>query len=107
MIQLTSTQELDAQLASKGLVLAYFTTPDCGVCKALKPKLEEVLAIYESIRAYEIDVAANPDAAGQHSIFTLPGLLVYADGKEYLREARYMSVASIESQLARLVSLYN
>ena len=54
---------LDALLAAQPAVLVYFSTPDCRVCQALRPKVAELLARdFPRLSGLYVDCAALPDA---------------------------------------------
>ena len=81
--------------------LFYFSRPSCGVCSALKPKVSSMLKEFPEIPSYYVNLDKMPEAAGQLSIFTIPAVLVYAGGKEVVREARYMSIDDIAEKIRR------
>ncbi|MCK5249714.1 MAG: thioredoxin family protein [Spirochaetaceae bacterium] len=81
--------------------LFYFSRPSCGVCSALKPKVSSMLKEFPEIPSYYVNLDEVPEAAGQLSIFTIPAVLVYAGGKEVVREARYMSIDDIAEKIRR------
>ena len=101
MKNIESLEEARNLIESGSITLLYLSRPDCGVCTALKPKVEQMLEEYPGIRAGYIDLDALPEAAGEFSIFTIPGILVYVHGKESVREARYVSMDDLESKIAR------
>jgi len=90
----------DAANAS-GMSLFYFSRPDCGVCKAIRPKVEQLTESYPQLSSYYVDLDSVPEAAGTFSIFTIPAVLVYANGKETVREARYFSIYELEERIER------
>jgi len=47
----------------------------------------------------------NPEAAGQLSVFTVPGILLFIQGKENIREARHLSVPVFEEKIGRYYRL--
>jgi thiol-disulfide isomerase/thioredoxin len=105
MTDITSLQELQAILAREPFVLAYFSRPDCGVCTALKPKVREMIDELPQATSYYVNLDLFPEAAGEYSIFTIPGILVFVDGKETIREARYVSAPDLEQKMHRLYDL--
>lgn len=105
MKSVSSLDELAGIIAAEPFVLVYLSRPECGVCVALRPKITELIARYRHAVAWYVDLDALPEAAGQHEIFTIPGILVFVDGKETIREARYISVDDLESRLDRLHGL--
>ena len=83
-------------------VVLYFTTTTCNVCKSIFPRLEELMQAYPQ-KLFKIDAEAFPELAGQNRVFTVPTILIFAEGKEVLRESRFIDFAKIQ----RLLELIN
>jgi thioredoxin 1 len=80
----------------------YFTTPDCGVCKVLKPKLVQMLTErFPAIRFGQVDCAAAPALAAHMGVFAVPTLIVFTDGRESLRKSRSFGLEELASALER------
>lgn len=105
MEQITSYEQLEQDIREHVMLLAYFSGPDCGVCTAIKPKVLELLEAYPKIASRYIDVSTQNEAAAQHSIFTLPGILLFVQGKESIREARYVHMDGLRGQIDRIYSM--
>ena len=104
MSDLSPILDFDALMAerdSPGMALFYLSRPSCGVCSAIKPKIRKLLESYPEIRAFDVNLDDIPEAAGQLSVLTIPAVLGYSDGKEFLREARYMSMDDIALKIDR------
>ncbi|MDA3958893.1 co-chaperone YbbN [Oceanispirochaeta sp.] len=101
MIELTELKEIQDLMSSEGFHLFYLSRPACGVCSVVKAKVIEMLQSFPEIKSYYINLDLVPEAAGQFSIFTIPGILLYAEGKEIIREARYLSISDLERQISR------
>lgn len=87
-------------------LLFYFSTPTCNVCKVLKPKVKELLLQkFESMEFYYVDVEDAKPLAASLSIFTIPTILVYFGGKEFLRKSRYIGIKELENYIKRPYSL--
>ena len=97
--------ELDRLRQSHRLFLLYITGDGCGVCTALKPKILAILSRHPGVCGAELNAHRNPEPAAQLSVFTIPAVVVYLDGKEMLREARYFSVQELESRIERLLDV--
>ena len=54
-------------LAENPVTLLYFSGNDCGVCDAIRPKIEELLAARPRIASFEINIEASPEAAAAHA----------------------------------------
>lgn len=85
--------------------VVYFSTPDCGVCKVLKPKIIRFLleSFPKFVFAY-INCDDNKVAAAQNSVFTVPTLLFFVDGKEVLRKSRNINLTELNGELNRICS---
>lgn len=89
-------------LATEEAILVYFSHEECTVCKVLKPKIEALLEIeFPEIRMSYADTVKYPDIAGQQSIFTVPTILVYFGGREYIRVSRNIGVQALAEQIRR------
>lgn len=99
---LTTLDEVNDFVANHELAFLYFTTPSCSVCHGLQPQIEKMLAQYPEIKAAHIDSMDVPEAAGQYAVFAAPVLLLFVDGKEYIREARIVHTAQLNDQLSRI-----
>ena len=105
MREIESREIMKEMIKREEFILFYLSRPSCGVCTALKPKIEQIAGKYSPLKAVYFNLDKDESVAGQYSIFTIPCILVYAKGKEWIREARYISVGDIDSQLKRLADL--
>ena len=83
-------------------VIVYFSAPTCNVCHALKPKLLE--AINENFREFKVesvDISIEEDIAPHFGVFAIPTVLIFLDGKEFLRKSRHMSVGEVIGEIKR------
>ncbi len=88
-------------------VLAYFSTKNCNVCKVLKPKIKEMLSEkYPKIEFVYIDSEEIPEIPAQLSIFAAPTLIVFLDGKEFLRKSRNIGLNELENEISRPYHLF-
>ena len=86
---------------AEGMSLFYISRPSCGVCTALKPKVKRMLEEFPEVSSFYVNLDAIPEAAGQLSVFTIPAILVFAGGKEMVREARYISIDDLANKIRR------
>ena len=95
-------ESINSIIKENPAVMLYFSAPTCNVCHALKPKLLE--AINENFDTFEIvsiDVSTDADIAASFSVFAIPTVLVFLDGKEFLRKSRHMSVGDVINEIKR------
>ena len=105
MINLNNIVKIEDFISSGNMRLLYLSRPDCGVCQALIPKIEDMILGFPDLDGRYIDLDQLPEAAGKYSIFTIPGILVFIQGKETIRKARYVSVEELKTELKRYDSL--
>jgi len=75
-----------------------FTSEKCGVCHAIRPQLKQIAHEY-SIELIEIDITKDQLTSGQNRVFTVPTVLVFAEGHEILRESRFIDLKRVERSL--------
>lgn len=105
MKNLNSMTEIKNFISSGEMRMLYLSRPDCGVCLALIPKIEDMILEFPDLEGRYIDLDQLPEAAGEFSIFTIPGILVFIQGKETIRKARYVSVEELKNEIKRYDSL--
>ena len=105
MKTINTITEVDNFTESGDMRMLYLSRPDCGVCIALIPKIEEMNKEFPTLEARYIDLDVLPEAAGKFSIFTIPGILVFIKGKETIRKARYVSIDELHGEIKRYSDL--
>ncbi|WP_246055184.1 thioredoxin family protein [Pseudalkalibacillus caeni] len=102
-----SLEELERHIKDEKLFLIYLSQPECSVCHALLPKVESLLEKFPEIYSMHVDMLEIPETAGRFSIFTVPALLLFAEGKEVMRQARFVRVEELEHNFSKIVKLIN
>lgn len=83
-------------------VMLYFSAPSCNVCHALKPKLVSAIeSNFSEFKIINIDVSIEQEIAASFSVFAIPTVLIFLDGREFLRKSRHMSVDEVIREIAR------
>ena len=95
-------EEFGLFLKNNKAVLTYFSTTECNICKVLKPKIENLIkAKFPKIKFLYIEINKSPEIAGQNRIFSVPTIVVFFEGKEYLRKSRSFSLTVLENEIQR------
>ncbi len=104
--EITTLTEFDEIIKSNISVAFYMSTPDCNVCKVLKPKFIEFLSNkFPKIKFAYVNIELSKELAAQKNVFTVPTLLFYFDGREYIRKARFLDFDELETELKRIYAL--
>ena len=97
---------LEQFVHSHPICVLYFSTPDCGVCTAVKPKLSAMLERgFPEIAFAEVDCVLSPALAAGYSVFSVPTLIVFTEGRESLRKSRSFGLGGLSAELERPYSL--
>ncbi len=85
----------------------YLSQESCNMCSVIKPIFENLAKKYKGATFTHIDLNNYEFAKGYFSVFNIPAILVYSEGKELLREARFFNFDQIESKLDKYNQLIN
>lgn len=104
--EIRTLQEFEDIVKSNVAVSFYMSTPDCNVCKVLKPKFIEFLSEkFPKIKFVYVNIATAKELAAQKNVFSVPTILFYFDDREYIRKARFVNFDELESELVRYYSM--
>ena len=95
-------EELQNTIRSEVGVLLYFSGENCNVCHALRPKFKELFdKAFPQIRQIYLDAHDNPEISAHFQVFSVPTMIVFLDGREFVREGRAVSMHKMQEQLSR------
>lgn len=95
--------EVREHIEKETLVLVYVYGETCSVCHAVMPQIKPVIEQFESIVPMQIDSERFPEVSGEWTIFTVPVILLFLNGKEILRKARFIEKRELDTQLTKIV----
>lgn len=104
--ELQSLEEFNRMKDEEPALLAYFSTDSCNVCKVLKPKVDELVqSEFPKLKMVYVKSDVLPDVAGQHQVFAAPTILVFFDGREYIRKSRNIGLDELRREIDRPYSM--
>jgi thioredoxin-like negative regulator of GroEL len=83
-------------------VLLYFSGENCNVCHALRPKFKDLFdSEFPQLKQIYLDAQVNPQISAHYQVFSVPTMIVFLDGREFVREGRSVSLHKMTEQLKR------
>lgn len=104
--ELSTYDELQQILGSLPYLLLYGASPSCTVCHADRPRVAQLAARLD-FPAVAVDLTKVPEVAGQLSLFAAPAVLLFAEGREYHRQARFLDLMELELRMVELKNFLN
>jgi thiol-disulfide isomerase/thioredoxin len=93
-------------IETNDFVLGYFTSTGCNVCKDLLPKVEEMLGNFPQVEGIKSEADIDKRIVGEYSIFTVPTIVLFIEGKEAFRYARNVSIQELSDKIKRYYEIF-
>ena len=87
--------------ASEPRLLLFVKTDHCSVCEGLYPQVADLEKDYR-FPFYKVNAAQVPEMAGQLALFTAPVVLLFRQGKETARFARFVQMEQLKHRMDEL-----
>ncbi|AIF66196.1 hypothetical protein GZ22_05890 [Terribacillus saccharophilus] len=104
-MKLHSIDEVEGFISSNRLAVLFISSPGCSVCQALLPRIEDMLQRQPEVELGYADASEVQEVTGKFLAFGAPTILVFAEGKEQIREGRFIRMEEFEDRLERLISM--
>ncbi|MFD1204331.1 MULTISPECIES: thioredoxin family protein [Sporosarcina] len=101
MNEIGSFNEWNEKLEQEPQLLLFVKTDHCSVCEGLYPQVNALTDDYP-FPFYKVNVAEVPEMAGQLSLFTAPVVLLFHQGREMARFARFVQMDQLRQRLDEL-----
>ncbi|PTL39165.1 thioredoxin family protein [Alkalicoccus saliphilus] len=101
MEKMQTLEQTEEIIENHPLTLIYISREQCSVCHSFKPQLEAVLENYPQIKAAAVSADDIPEAASRFEVFTAPAVLLYIEGTERWRGARFIRREELEHQFTQ------
>ncbi len=97
-----SPEELENIINEEVGVLLYFSGEHCNVCHALRPKFRKLFDIeFPKLKQIYLDTEEYREISSHFNVLSLPTILVFLDGREFVREGRSVNLHKMTEQLKR------
>lgn len=100
-------QNIENFIRENKYAILYFGTESCSVCHGLKPQVQKLLSEYPMVKEKFVWVDDVNEIRGQFQLFTFPVLIMYVDGKEFFRVAKFVPIVELKEKLDRIMEFSN
>lgn len=99
----SSLEELAALEAESPALLVLYGGPACGVCQAIKSRIEAMLAeSFPAMRGVYVDCQGEGQSVcAQRQVFSLPVIRLWFDGRPFDEFVRAFSLAALHRAIER------
>ena len=95
-------EDIKTLIADTTAVLLYFCNDTCAPCKVLRPKVREFIeSDFPNIELRLINAEQHPLTTAEYGVFSSPTILVFFEGKEYIRESKNISISELHDKIER------
>ncbi len=95
-------KEFNKHTESFKIVLFYFSSPQCMVCKSLKPKVVQMCKNhFPLLPVFDIESIDSQEITGQLMLFNLPTIICFFEGKEIYRKSRFINIEELKFELQK------
>jgi thioredoxin 1 len=92
---------------ASGNEVLLFTGPDCGVCDAIRPRLEELLRDrFPRMHLQAIRCDVEPEKAATWDVREVPTIVIRFEGAEIARFVRYFSLGQVAGSIGRPYEIF-
>jgi thioredoxin 1 len=93
-------------VAEKTAILLYFYNDNCAPCKLLRPKVQALIeSDFPAMEFFLINTEQSPEVAAEFGVFASPTILVFFEGKEFIRESKNVSISELHFKIVRYYNL--
>lgn len=101
MKKILSADTLNNIIESTPLVLCFFNSNKFWGSSDLLCKAEKMLLKYPEVSSVYVDLDESPEIGAAYSIFICPTILLFTEGKESIRESKFIVLSELEKNINR------
>jgi len=100
------TTEIHNFIAKNPAVLLYFYNDNCAPCRVLRPKVQQMVEEeFPNVKFYLVNTEQEAIISAHYGIFASPTLLIFFEGKEYIRESKNISISELHDKIDRIYKI--
>ncbi|MGM1048275.1 MAG: thioredoxin family protein [Bacillota bacterium] len=103
--QMKSLNEINQVIENEPLVLLIIKTGQCGVCESVEAKVSLMLESRPDVTGVYVYMEDAPDVASAYLALSAPMVLLFYEGKEVYRIARFVRFDELDHVLSQYEEL--
>lgn len=106
MEKITNILEAQEIINQNDITLVYIGQENCSVCHSLKPQVQRIMKDFNEVKQIELDAIMTPTVAEAFQVLTVPVILLFIEGQEYLRRARALNTSDFKKDVTKIILGY-
>lgn len=103
---LNSIEEFENIKNTQKAFVLYITDGTCKVGENIAPKLEKLISgQFPELKLYYVYTSLTPDIAAQLSVFVVPTVMVYFEGKLSIQKSRAISLEELRFEIEKYYNM--
>lgn len=104
--ELTTNDQVEKLVTDEPAVLLYFYSDNCAPCLSLRPKVVELVCeSFPEIKIGFVNGETDRSIPAKFNAFSFPTLILFFEGKEYIRESKYVAMPQLSASISRPYNL--
>ncbi|WP_369711231.1 thioredoxin family protein [Leptotrichia sp. HSP-334] len=101
MKKLENYEQILNKIKEEKYFLLYVSMNNCSICQIDMPKVEKIFN-EQNFTAYYIEGSEIPEAVGQLSLFSVPVVILFYEGKEIHRQAKIIDFEELNYRMEQI-----
>ncbi len=102
-MEIITAYETIQDRVKNGVIMVVAKAHGCATCTVIVDHLVKTIPYLDRIDKIQVFVDDVDQFRGEHVIFSVPTVLIFSEGKEILRESRFINTGKINRLLSMLL----
>lgn len=98
-----SVEEIRELIDNNKMVFVFLYGQHCSVCHGVLPQIRPMIDSYNELMSIQADIEKLPMLSGEFTVFTVPVVLLFLEGKEVLRIGRFIRTEELKERLDKIL----
>ena len=95
--------KVQTAITNQPTVVVFISSRTCSICHADEPRVRALAADFK-LSYYQLDIMDEPALASVFEVLTVPAVLIFHQGKEWSRQARFIEFNQLTADFEALAA---